>query len=79
MTEQQGETGMTAFTWIASVLCLGGLVWLWLNTNADSLFYKLMIVGFLEILWIGVVFAVLGFLTLLLGMLGFVVKPFWRK
>ena len=48
---------------------------MWLNTNSDSFVFKLIIVGFLEILWIGVVFAVLGVLTLLLGMLGFVVKP----
>ena len=56
--QAQGETGMNVIAWLASVLSLGGLVWLWLNTGGE-LVTKLIIVFLLEAIWIGIVFAVL--------------------
>lgn len=73
------EQGVNVLMWVASILSLGGLVWLWLNVGDENMVFKLIIVGFMEAIWIGIVFTVLGLVALLLGMMGFVTKPFWRK
>lgn len=74
----QGIDATDVFLWVGSIASLAGLVWLWLNTNTENVVLKLTIVGALEFMG-GIVFTVLAFAVLLLGMIGFVVKPFWRR
>ena len=57
---------------------LAGFVWLWVNTGGDVA-TKVILVGMLGVLWIGIVSAVIGVIALLLGMVGLVVHPFRRR
>lgn len=67
------------FLWVMSAASLLGIGWLWLNLDIEGTIAKLMIVGLLGAFWIGVVFAAGGLIALVLGMVGFVVRPFRRK
>lgn len=66
--------------WLAAAAALVGAVWLWLNLDfgPDMLLTKLIFVGILWAVWVGIVYGAVAILALFLGMLGFVVKPFRR-
>ena len=76
MTER--TTGERVMLWLFSIACLAGLAWLWLNIAIDGMIAKLMFVGVLWALWVGVVAVATGLIALFLGMVGVVVKPFRR-
>lgn len=75
MTDDPAERGVRTVTWIGSVLSLLGIGWLWLNLDmGDMLIAKLIFVVILGSVWVGIVFAGLGFLALVLGMAGIVTR-----
>lgn len=65
--------------WVWCLASLGGLVWLWVNAKSEDLLVKIIMVGMFEAVWVGIVSAVVGFVVLLFGMIGFVTRPLWRK
>jgi hypothetical protein len=76
---QQGSTASNALLWLASLASIGGIVYFWINMDSDNLGLKLIAVGVVGAIWIGVVFAVVGLIGLLLGMGSILAGPFKRK
>ena len=67
----------SALRWTWVLASLAGAVWLWLNMDLPVL-SKVIVVGVLWAFWLGVVAIAVALLALLLGMLGFVARPFKR-
>ena len=53
-----------------AVAALGGLVWLWLSMDMDSLVMKVIAVGVLWAVWVAVVMGAVGIVAMFLGFVG---------
>lgn len=57
-----------------AVAALGGLVWLWLSMDMESLVMKVIAVGVLWAVWVVVVMGAVGIVAMFLGFVGLVAK-----